>query len=264
MSTAKPKSTAHRIISIVLNVIVYTFFAICAVTLVFSLITRQNNQGAIALFGRQYMTVLTNSMEKSENSTDVSDYEIKDIPVNSMIVIDPVPEDEAEAKEWYDALKEGDVLTFRYWMDATGQITITHRITSKVANDNGGYDIVLEGDNKSSDAHALTQTIDTSEKGSLNYVIGKVTGQAKLLGTLVSIVKSPVGIICFIIIPSVIVAIFEIVRIVSVIAERRRATAKAQQDAEMEALRRQIEELQRGSCAPDDNHTTAPDQGDEE
>ena len=53
-------------------------------------------------------------MEKSETSKDVSMYEIQDIRVKSMIFIEVVPTDPDKAKDWYEDLEEGDVLTFKY------------------------------------------------------------------------------------------------------------------------------------------------------
>ncbi len=243
MSSEQNISKSKKIKNIVLNVIVYTFFAVCAIALLFSILMKESHEGAVEMFGRRYMTVLTSSMEKCDE-TDVSEYEIKDIPVDSLIFIDPVPEDKTEAAAWYADLGRGDVLTFRYFY-AGQQITITHRITHIEANNRGGYNIDLEGDNKSSDAGTLSQSIDTSEEGSLNYVIGRVTGQNKLLGKLITIVKSRVGLICFIIVPSAIIAILEIIHIVGVINEKKRQDAKKKQDEEMEALRRQLEELKK-------------------
>ncbi len=242
MSKTKSKKQKN-VFRIVLNVIVYTFFVISAVALILSIVAKNSHEGSAELFGRRYMTVLTSSMEKCEE-TDVSEYEIKDIPVNSLIFIDPVPEDSEEAEAWYADLEKHDVLTFRYFYGT--QITITHRIIDIYKNPDGdGYTIILEGDNKCGDTDILTQTIDTSDENSLNYVIGRVTGQNKALGFLITLLKSKVGLICFIIIPSVIIAILEVVRIISVINEKKRNKVISQQEEEMNDLRRQLEELKR-------------------
>ncbi len=245
MENTKKKSKAKRIWTIVLNCVVYSFFALCAVALFFSVFAKKDSNGAGEIFGKRFMTVLTSSMEKCDE-TDVSKYEIKDIPVNSLIFIDPVPEDPVAANKWYASLKVGDVLTFRYYY-AGKHLTITHRIVRIEPNADGGYDIDLEGDNKSSDAGTLKQSINTAAEGeeSLNYVIGRVTGQNKFLGFIISLVKSRVGLICFIIIPSVIIATFEIIRIIGVLGEKKRKAAQKKQDDEMDALRRELEELKR-------------------
>lgn len=245
MSKEKPKTRAKKIIDIVLNVLTYLFFAICLVALVLSVTAKKDADGAVNLFGTQMRVVLSNSMAKCDQ-TDVSAYKIKDIPVKSMLFIDLVPEDGKEADEWYKNLKVGDVLTFRYVY--VQQETITHRITEITPKETGGYIIRLDGDNKASDANTLTQTIDTSETDSPNYIIGKVTGQNYLLGLLITAVKSPVGIICIVIIPCIIIAVFEIFRLVGALTENKRKQEREEQkkrDEEFEEMKRQLELLQK-------------------
>ncbi len=242
-----PKSKAKKIVGICLDVLSYLFFALCIVALVLSIGSKKNADGAVNLFGKQMRIVVSDSMAKCEESYDeIKGYDIKDIPVKSMIFIDLVPENEQEAKEWYADIKKGDVLTFRYVY--VRQETITHRVKSITENKNGGYTIVLEGDNKASDADTLTQTIDTSlADTSPNYIIGKVTGQSKFLGVVVTAVKSPVGIICIVIIPAVIIAIFEIIRIINAITEGKRKKQQEEnqrRDEELEEMRRQLALLQ--------------------
>ena len=67
--------------------------------------------GAVNFFGYEMRTVLSDSMEKCDE-TDVSGFEIKDIPVKSLVFTETVPTGEA-AEEWYANLKVGDVLTFK-------------------------------------------------------------------------------------------------------------------------------------------------------
>ncbi len=222
----------------------YIFFALCIFALVLSVAAKKDADGAVSIFGKQARIVVSDSMAKCEQ-TDVSEYKIKDIPVKSMIFIDLVPENEQEAKEWYADIKEGDVLTFRYVY--VRQETITHRVTSITENENGGYTIELEGDNKASDANTLTQTIDTSLVNSTNYIIGKVTGQSYFLGVVITAVKSPVGIVCIVIIPAVIIAIFEIIRLVNALTANKRKQQEEEnkrRDEELENMRRQLELLQ--------------------
>ncbi len=244
MSNDKPKTKAQKVIGIILNVLTYLFFAICLIALVLSVTAKRDVDGAVNLWGKQMRVVISDSMGKCDQ-TDVSGYEIKDIPIKSMIFIDLVPEDEGEAAEWYASLKVGDVLTFRYVY--VQQETITHRITEITKKETGGYIIQLEGDNKASDANTLSQTIDTSLTDSPNYVIGKVTGQSYAIGLLTTAVKSPVGIVCIVIIPCVIIAIFEIFRLVNALTENRRKKEREEQekrDAEFEEMKRQLELLQ--------------------
>ena len=165
---------AKKVLKITANVLTYVFLALCIVAIFLTISAKKNGDG-LTILGKQFRLVVSESMEKSE-FTDVSDFEIKDIPLGSLVFVEVVPEDETQKAKWYDGLKEGDVLTFRYTY--TTQITITHRIVDIRDNGKGGYFIDLKGDNKtSSTSSTLEQTIDTSEDG-LNYVIGKVTGQS--------------------------------------------------------------------------------------
>ncbi len=250
MSNDQPQSKIRRVFRILFEILTYLFFALCICALFLSVTAKKDADGAVNLWGKQLRVVVSNSMEKCDQ-TDVSDYEIKDIPLKSMIFIDLVPQEEAEAEKWYADLKEGDVLTFRYLY--VRQETITHRITSVTPKKTGGYVIELEGDNKSSNVDTLAQTIDTSLTDSPNYVLGKVTGQSYALGLLVSAVKSPVGIVCIVIIPCVVIAIFEIIRLVNALAEGKRQKEREERrkkDAEFEEMKRQLELLKQGAQAP--------------
>ncbi len=240
----KGKSKKKTVISVVLDILLYAFFALCIFGLVVSVTAKRDPDGAVSFFGKQMRVVISPSMAACPE-TDVSEFEIKDIPVKSLIFIDLVPEDDAEAEAWYDTIQVGDVLTFRYVY--VSQETITHRVTAITPKPTGGYIIELEGDNKASDANTLTQTIDTSDKESYNYIIGRVTGQNYPLGLLISALKSPIGIVCMVIVPAFIIMILEIIRLVGALGAKKRAAedeANRQRDEELEALKRQLAQLQ--------------------
>ncbi len=248
----------NKVLRIVLDVLMYTFIALCAVMVIFTIVAKRTD-GAINVFGHQARIVVSESMEKCDQ-TDVSKYEIKDIPLKSMVFIELVPTDEAEAKAWYENLKVGDVLTFKYKYDR--QEVITHRIVEKNANldkngnPTGWYTFVLRGDNKAlsenggaSEADLGTQTIDTSVE-SVNYVIGKVTGQSKFLGFLLFALKSPIGLACIVIIPSLIIMTLEIIKVVGILTEDKKKKAKEEkekQQSEIEELKKQLAELQKNA-----------------
>ncbi len=204
---------------VVSRILTCCFLIICIAAVALTLMSGKGSDGAISIFGIQMRIVISDSMEESEY-TDVSVYEIKDIPVKSMIFIENAPEDEEELSEWYADIEVGDVLTFRY-VYAT-QETITHRVIDKYENENGGYTFTLEGDNKASDSKTLTQTIDTSEVDSPNYIIGKVIGQSHFLGLLVAATKKPFGLMTLIIIPCCLLALLEFIRACERSAYKRR------------------------------------------
>lgn len=229
---------------IVANVLLYAFIAVCIFGVILTISSKKDADGTATIFGKQMRLVLSPSMEKCD-ATDVKGYDIKHIPTGSMVFIDVVPGDEAEAEKWYEDLKKGDVLTFKYVY--VRQETITHRITDIYKNENGGYTISLEGDNKDSDSEVLTQTIDTSLKNSPNYVIGKVIGQSRLLGLFVRVLKAPIGLIFIVIIPSLIILILEILKIIKTLGSDKRKKEReqrAQQQTELDELRRRLKELE--------------------
>lgn len=226
---------AIKVINIVFTVFLYIFLAFSLFLLVISITSKRDADGAVNLFGAQARIVLSPSMEKCDQ-TDVSAYEIKDIPVKSMVFIELVPENSDKAQEWYSKLQVGDVLTFRYVY--TRQETITHRIT-QIQPTTGGYIITLTGDNKNDDSGVLSQTVDTSLADSPNYIVGKVTGQSVFLGTIVYAIKQPLGIALIIILPCSVIIIYEVIKLVSYLTEGK----KKKQQEEIEQLKSQLEAL---------------------
>ena len=98
--------------------------------------------------------------------------------------------------------------------------------------------------------------IDTSEPNALNYVIGKVTGQAYLFGLFLTILKQPVGLICIIIIPCFLIILLEVIKIISVVnaEKKKRAQEETQKkDDELEELRRRLAELESSKKQTDGN-----------
>lgn len=238
------------------DVLLYVLIAIALFVLVVSITSKKDSDGTATVFGRQLRFVQSDSMAECD-LTDVSGYKIKSIPVKSCVFIEVVPEGEEEQAEWYADLEVGDVLTFKYVY--TKQETITHRIIDIEKNGTGGYIITLEGDNKNSDSNLLTQTINTSLTDSPNYVIGKVTGQSYLLGVLVYAFKTPVGIVCLIIIPCLIIIAFEVMRLVRVFGSDKKEKMKAEQEKQAN----EIEELKRQLAALQQNRESIQDQAEE-
>ena len=241
------KERAAKIIKGIFDVILILFAVFAVFSLTISIMSKKGSDGTATVFGTQLRFVQSDSMGKCEE-TDVSEYEIKSIPVKSCVFVETVPEDEAKKAEWYADIEIGDVLTFKYVYGGK-QETITHRVISIQNTVNDNYIFTLEGDNKASGTFALQQVIDTSkEDTSSNYIIGKVTGQSYLLGLCIYAIKTPVGIGLIIILPAVIVIVYNAYLIISVLRKDKKekiALAGAKQTDEIEMLRKQIEELQK-------------------
>ena len=251
------KMTLKKAFNVIGNVVLYIFLAVCIFSVLLTLLSRRDSDGAAEIFGYQMRVVVSDSMSKSE-FTDVSEYDVKDIPIRSMIFVKVKPRDATELDAWYGDLEKGDVLTFRYVY--TTQVTITHRVTKVTEKPTGGYIIELEGDNKNSEDGQLTQIIDTSIPNNTNYVIGKVVGQARLFGTVMSFLMQPLGIILLIILPCAVIIILEIVKIAKAMtADRRKREQeeKEQRENELEELRRKLAELEK-ERVPVNNTSSEP------
>lgn len=242
------------------NLALSVFLLICVLAVVLTFVSRKGSDGTAEIFGYQMRLVTSDSMAKCEH-TDVSPYEIKSIPVRSMIFVKVMPVDPEEADAWYRNLKVGDVLTFRYVYST--QVTITHRIISITEKESGGFVIQLAGDNKSSENGQLYQTIDTSIPNNTNYVIGKVTGQCYLFGFIMSFLTSPLGIVLAIILPCVIIIFFEILKIIKTFNADKKAQQEEEllkKEIELEDLRSRLAEFEENSKAgvalPDETEET--------
>ncbi len=242
MANEQTATGKKRVLTIIANVLVYIFFAICILALVVSVTVKKDSDGAMTVFGTQIRIVVSDSMAACpETAADIAEYEIGSIPLRAMIFTKVAPEDPEEKKAWYDSLKVGDVVTFKYVY--TTQETITHRISHKAENANGGYDIYLVGDNRASETGVLSQYIDTSEEDSPNYIIGKVTAVNYPLGLAITAMKHPIGIVCIVIIPCLIIMILEIIRIYGLLTAKKREAQKAEnerRDSELEELRAKL------------------------
>ena len=263
------KAKLMKLRDIALNVLLYIFLAICVISVILTVTSKKDSDGAAEIFGYQMRIVVSESMAESE-FTDVSDFEIGSLPLRTLIFVETVPDGAAEAQEWYGNLKVGDVLTFKYVY--TNQVTITHRIISIEENQNGGYTIKLEGDNKTDEEMGLlTQVIDTSVTSSPNYVVGKVVGQSHLIGWIISILKSTLGIIFAIILPCLVIIIMQIIKIVQVVGadkRKKRDEEDARKDQELKELKEKLALLEKMSAASadasarslDESHGDTPEQ----
>lgn len=266
--TKSPKSgvtIAKKVANIVLDVVVVAVLLLALFTMIVTVNAKKSKDGTATIFGYQLRFVQSGSMEKCAY-TDVSKYKIKSIKVKSCVFIKTAPTDVEKIKEWYKTLKVGDVLTFQYNKndgsaapeDYEGDsMVITHRVIRIEKKENGnGYIITLKGDYKSGkDSEPAEQVIDTEvdTPAKTTYIIGKVTGQSYLLGLCVYVLKKPVGIVCVIIVPCLLMIVIQIFRIVNVLGEdkkNKRKEEQANKDDEIEELKRQLAALQ-NAAAPE-------------
>ncbi len=267
--TKSPKSgvtIAKKVANIVLDVVVVAVLLLALFTMIVTVNAKKSKDGTATIFGYQLRFVQSGSMEKCAY-TDVSKYKVKSIKVKSCVFIKTAPTSEKEINEWYKTLKVGDVLTFQYNRESAANKDnydgdskiITHRVIKIEKKETGnGYIITLKGDYKSSkDNEPAEQVIDTEvdTPATTTYIIGKVTGQSYLLGLCVYVLKLRVGIICFIIIPCLVIIVFQILRITNVLGadkKNKRKEEQANKDDEIEELKRQLAALQ-NAAAPEES-----------
>lgn len=242
MEEVKEKKNPFKIIlKVIGNIILYLFLITAISGVILTATGKRDSDGTINIFSYQLRVVTSDSMDKCDE-VDVSSYEIKSIKVKSMVFIKTFKEENKD--EFYSSLKIGDVLTFKYVY--TRQETITHRIVDIVNKESGGYLIYLEGDNRGSSSGVLTQIIDTSLTDSPNYIIGKVVHVSYVLGVITTAIKTKVGTVCIIIIPCVLIVIYEIFKIINVINSSKKEKLienDNKKDQEIEELKKKIEEL---------------------
>lgn len=227
-----------KIFKILSDILLYCFIFLGLMTIIITLSSKKDSDGATNIFNYQLRLVITDSMDKC-SETNVSKYKIKSIPKNSLVLIKKIKDND------YKKIKEGDVLTFRYLY--TEQVTITHRVKSINEKDTGGYIIELVGDNKTGESELLVQTIDTSIEESPNYIIGEVVYTSIIIGFILNMLKSSLGIVFIIIIPSFIIILLEVIKIINmtIIEKRKLAERKAnEKEQEILELKKKLREME--------------------
>lgn len=163
--------------------------------------------GQIPTFGGYgVMRTLTGSMEP-------------EIPVHSLIVVKEVdPSD----------LAVGDVITFHSTDGALEGSLNTHRITG-VSDQGGSLAFRTKGDANAAEDADLVPAAN---------VVGRVVFVSAGLGVVVSLLTNPLVFFPFIVVPLIVLAVVEVVRVV-------KATREVARAEEEEALRLAVEALQR-------------------
>ena len=223
----------------IFNILSYCFIFIAAIFTITTINLKENTKDGITIFNHQMMVVETESMEKNE-LVNVDEYEIKSIKKNSLIIVKVV--DENDPYSFYKEIEINDVLTFKY-MIGNKQETITHRVINKTPKEDG-FIFELRGDNINKDGTTSTQIIDTTEEDSFNYIVGKVIGTSHPMGVVITSMKSDVGIIGVIIIPSIILIFFEIMKISNEVNKEKIQKSK-NKDIELQNKNQELEELKR-------------------
>ena len=223
----------------IFNILSYCFIFIAAIFTITTINLKENPKDGLTIFNHQMMVVETESMEKNE-LVNVDEYEIKSIKKNSLIIVKIINENDPYS--FYKEIEINDVLTFKY-MIGNKQEIITHRVINKTPKE-GGFIFELRGDNINKDGTTSTQMIDTTEEDSFNYIIGKVEVTSYFLGLVLTTLKSQIGIIGVVIIPSIILIFFEIIKIINEINKDKIQKSK-EKDQELLELKQKLIELEK-------------------
>ncbi|MCR5506172.1 MAG: hypothetical protein K6F07_04170 [Bacilli bacterium] len=255
----------------ILNAFYYVFMGALLTLDVFLIIGRVNSSknGVSNFFGTQLYTVLTGSMEGSDEFyAEHPEFEIKKMPISSAVFVKNAPqpilggEDEATKikkqqalTNYYTNVKVGDVMTFVF--QSNKNYIVTHRVI-EIKENSGVFTITLRGDNPSGDQkvtkNSPTQTV-TSDSG---LVIGKVTGINVGLGKfIVNYLQNGVAFGCTVLIPAGLILIYEVIKIVLIFMDERKEKllkehkeASDAKDLELEELRKKVAALEKQQETP--------------
>lgn len=192
----------------VVNVLAAVVIALALVVLLRTVFTPAGEVPSLGSYS--FMRTLTGSMEPA-------------IPVHSFIVTEEVDP---------SSLQAGDIITFRATESSMEGALNTHRITS-VYEENGQLMFHTKGD-----ANAVE---DAAPVAAVN-VVGRVVFVSVALGTVVSLFSNPLVFFPFIILPLVVLMVFEIAKLVKSTKEVARAEEEKALREAVELVRKKREQ----------------------
>lgn len=182
---------------------------------VFTVLTVDKNDRAV--FGTRFYIVQTDSMSPSENNKDM------DVHFNAGDIV--LIKDVEDPK----ALQPGEVISFISQNDVSFGETVTHMIREVKKTEDGrviGY--VTFGTNTGTDDEALVEP---------SYILGKYTGKLPGVGRFFAFVKSTPGYIVCILVPFLLLILYNGVNVIRLFRQYKR-----EQTEVMQAERDQIEQ----------------------
>lgn len=248
-TTEAPKKKS--VFSKVLNILSYVLIGLLVVVdglALYGKFSMKGESGGLPLFNKEARIVLTGSMDNQDDSFyttgEGKDYEIKRIPVHSLVFIDKAPSlsDKVACREWYGNIKVNDILTFNYQLGGQFYV-VTHRVIA-INNTNPDHVIfTLRGDNPEGDS-VVSKYSPTQEAWSdSGYIIGKVTGFNEFIGHIMyAFVGNQMALIFIVIIPSVILMFYEIGNVIYLVYLNKKEKVQVEREA---AAKSQEEELLR-------------------
>lgn len=211
-------TTAKKILNISLKVITWLLIAFTVFMMIFTIFTVSTvDRNDRSIFGVKFYIVQTDSMSLSENNKDI------DVHFNAgdIVIIKNVKDSRA--------LQAGEIIAFMSTNSVSYGETVTHMIREVKKTEDGkvlGY--VTYGTNTGTDDEALVEP---------EYVLGVYSGKLPGVGKFFAFVKSTPGYIVCILIPFLLLILYNGVNVIRLFRKYKREQMEA-----MQAERNKIEE----------------------
>ena len=210
-------TTAKKILNIALKVVTWLLVAFTVFMMIFTVVTVTTVDGNDrSIFGVKFYIVQTDSMSLSENNKDM------DVHFNAgdIVIIKNVEDPRA--------LQAGDVIAFMSTNSVSYGETVTHMIREVKKTEEGkvlGY--VTYGTNTGTDDEALVEP---------EYVLGAYSGKLPGVGRFFAFVKSTPGYIVCILVPFLLLILYNGVNVIRLFRKYKR-----EQMADMQAEKEKLE-----------------------
>ncbi|MFA6739456.1 MAG: signal peptidase I [Bacilli bacterium] len=197
------RNKSKIIVRIILDVVL-VFAILFGIGVSVMTLTANDNDGVPSLFGYIPVSVLTDSMEGTSNGFNQGD----------LLFIEKI--DDARTA----GLIEGDVITFWDFNIVPGtRVLNSHRIVD-VLGTGTGMRFETRGDNPAIE-------LDETEITTYSLVVGKYTGtRIPFLGAVIQFMQTSLGFFLCIVLPILVLFIFEGVNLVKVIVENKHTASK--------------------------------------
>ncbi len=210
-------TTAKKILNIALKVVTWLLVAFTVFMMIFTIVTVTTvDRNDRSIFGVKFYIVQTDSMSKSELNADM------DVHFNAgdIVIIKNVEDNRA--------LQAGDIIAFMSTNSVSYGETVTHMIREVKKTDAGkvlGY--VTYGTNTGTDDEALVEP---------EYVLGAYSGKLPGVGNFFAFVKSTPGYIVCILVPFLLLILYNGVNVIRLFRKYKR-----EQMADMQAEKEKLE-----------------------
>ncbi len=223
-------NTIKKIMNIALKVVTWLLVAFTVFMMIFTVVTVTTvDRNDRSIFGVKFYIVQTDSMSLSENNKDM------DVHFNAgdIVIIKNVEDPRA--------LQAGDVIAFMSTNSVSYGETVTHMIREVMKTEEGkvlGY--VTYGTNTGTDDESLVEP---------EYVLGVYSGKLPALGKFFAFVKSTPGYIICILVPFLLLILYNGVNVIRLFRKYKREQMEAMKaerdkiDAERAENQRMIQEL---------------------